>query len=55
MNPNLSLDRVFVGGTIGGWIPTIFGADWLSMWSIFGNMLGGLAGIWVGYKVGQMI
>jgi len=44
---------VLIGSTIGGWVPTIFGADWLSLWSIVGNGIGGILGIWVGYKFGQ--
>ena len=44
---------ILIGSTIGGWVPTIFGADWLSLWSIVGNGIGGLFGIWVGFKLGQ--
>ena len=45
---------VFVGGTVGGAIPMLWGSDMLSMSSIFLSMVGGLAGIWAGFKLGQM-
>lgn len=45
---------MFVGGAIGGYVPVLFGADAFSFSSIIGNMLGGLAGIWAGFKLGQM-
>ena len=45
---------VFVGGTVGGYIPTLFGAEFFSFSSIIGNTIGGLVGIWTGYKLGQM-
>jgi len=43
---------VFVGGTVGGAIPMLWGADLTSISSIFFSMLGGLAGIWLGWKLG---
>ena len=45
---------VFVGGSVGGAIPLLWGADMLSLSSIFLSMVGGLAGIWAGFKLGQM-
>lgn len=55
MNPKtLIWIGVFVGGTIGGLIPTLWGASALSFSAIIGNAIGGLAGIWAGWKVGQM-
>lgn len=45
---------VFVGGTIGGAIPTLWGASFFGISSVIGNMFGGLAGIWAGYRLGQM-
>jgi hypothetical protein len=46
---------ILIGSTIGGWVPTIFGASWLSLWSVVGNGVGGLLGIWAGYKIGQAL
>lgn len=40
-----------VGGTIGGLIPMIWGADMLSFSSIFLSTIGGLAGIWLASKI----
>lgn len=42
---------VLLGSTIGGYIPVMFGADLFSMYSIFGNLIGGFAGIWAGYNI----
>jgi hypothetical protein len=45
----------FVGGSVGGYIPMLFGADALSFSSIILGMVGGLLGIWGGFKLSQMI
>lgn len=42
-----------IGSLVGGYAPTILGAGLLSFWSIIGSMLGGLLGIWVGYRLGN--
>lgn len=36
-----------VGMLLGGWVPTLFGADPFGGWSILGGMVGGFAGIWM--------
>lgn len=36
-----------VGILVGGWVPTLFGADPFGGWSILGGMIGGFAGIWM--------
>lgn len=41
-----------VGSSIGGYIPVLFGADLLSFSSLFFSLIGGLVGIWIGYKAG---
>lgn len=41
---------ITVGGAIGGYIPTLFGADALSGWSIFWSTVGGIVGIWLWFK-----
>jgi hypothetical protein len=46
---------IFVGGAIGGWIPTFFGADAFSMSALIGNTIGGLVGIWGGFKLSKMM
>jgi hypothetical protein len=40
-----------VGSTLGAYLPTIFGVSMFSYSSIFFSMVGGLAGIWVIYKI----
>lgn len=56
MNPKtLVWLGVFVGGAIGGYIPTIFGASMFSITSILGSTIGGILGIWAGFKLSQMI
>ncbi len=42
-----------VGSVIGGYIPVLFGASFLSFSSIIGNGIGGLAGIWLTLKLTQ--
>jgi len=42
---------VLVGSTIGGCIPSLWHASAFSMWSITLGTVGGLAGIWVAYRL----
>lgn len=42
-----------LGGTIGGYLPVLFGASGFSGWSILGALIGGIAGIYIGYKISQ--
>ncbi len=44
---------MLVGSTIGGFIPALWGANFLSISSVFCSALGGLAGIWIGFKIMQ--
>lgn len=39
-----------VGSTIGGYVPSLFGAGFLSLWGIVGSAIGGILGIWIAYK-----
>jgi hypothetical protein len=41
---------MFIGTTIGGYIPSFFGADIFSIYSIIGTVLGGFLGIWIGNR-----
>lgn len=45
---------LFVGSTIGGYLPVLWGDSVFSYSSIFFSAVGGIAGIWAGYKLGQM-
>ena len=40
-----------IGSTVGGAVPTLWGDSFLSMWSIFFTAVGGIIGIWVGFKL----
>jgi hypothetical protein len=40
-----------IGSTLGGFIPTLLGASFISYWGIVGSAIGGIAGIYIGYKI----
>ncbi len=40
----------FVGGYLGGWVPTLWGASWLSYASVTGNAVGGIISIVIVWK-----
>ncbi|MGB4965912.1 MAG: hypothetical protein WBO77_02275 [Microgenomates group bacterium] len=40
-----------VGSLIGGYIPTFFGASFLSLRPLVGNTVGGIVGIYVSYQM----
>ena len=42
---------MIVGSTIGGFVPTFFGVDIFSFWSILGNIVGGLIGIYFAFQI----
>lgn len=44
---------VFVGSTVGSYIPSLWGAGLLSFSSIILGTVGALAGLWIGFKLGQ--
>jgi hypothetical protein len=44
---------MFVGSTIGGFIPELWGAGLISVSSIFFSGVGAVAGIWIGFKLSQ--
>jgi hypothetical protein len=41
-----------IGSAVGGFIPTLWGADFVSYTSVLLSGIGGFAGIWVGYMLG---
>lgn len=52
MSPKFLVMAAFtIGSFIGGWIPTFFGADMLSLWSVIGSFIGGVIGIYLSYKM----
>jgi len=44
---------LFVGSTIGNMTPLLWGGDVISISGILFSLIGGIIGIWVGYRVGQ--
>ena len=42
---------VIVGSLIGGYIPSLFGASFLSIWGIVGSTVGAIGGLWIAYRV----
>jgi hypothetical protein len=44
---------MFVGSTIGNMVPMLWGGDALSLTGLFFSLVGGIAGIWLGYRWGQ--
>ncbi len=40
-----------IGSCVGGYVPTLFGAHGFSMASLFGSTVGGLAGIYLAFKL----
>jgi uncharacterized membrane protein YeaQ/YmgE (transglycosylase-associated protein family) len=44
---------MFVGSSLGGYIPTLWGANMFSLSAIFLSAIGGFLGIWIGYRLGN--
>jgi len=44
---------VIVGSTLGSYIPLLWGAGFFSFSSITFGALGGMLGIWLGFKISQ--
>jgi hypothetical protein len=47
---SLFMLAMVLGSTIGGYVPSLLGADSLSMTSLFGSVTGGVLGIWLVYR-----
>lgn len=45
---------MFIGSSLGSYLPALWGAGLFSLSSIIFGALGGIAGIWAGFKLGQM-
>lgn len=43
-----------VGSTLGGYVPSLWGAGGLSLASVVFGAIGGLLGIWGGFKLSRM-
>ncbi len=42
-----------VGSTLGSFVPELWGSSFLSFSSVIFTAIGGIAGIWVGFKITQ--
>lgn len=45
---------MIVGSTIGSFLPTLWGDSFFSLTSVFLTAVGGILGIWLGYKISRM-
>ncbi|MFA5030231.1 MAG: hypothetical protein WC495_01405 [Patescibacteria group bacterium] len=46
---------MFIGSFVGGWVPTLWGANPLGLESVLGGLIGGFLGIWGGFKLSKAI
>ena len=51
MNKKIVFLAMIVGSTIGGYIPTFFGAGLFSMSSVICGGIGGIFAIWLSFKL----
>lgn len=51
MDKKVVMIGILIGSTLGGYIPTFFGVGAFSMISLLGGFVGGVAGIWISYKL----
>ena len=41
----------FVGSFVGSFIPSLWGAGQMSIWSLVFFVIGGVVGVWLGYRL----
>jgi len=44
---------LFFGSGIGGFVPLMWGGEMLSLWGVATTAAGGIAGMWLGYRISQ--
>lgn len=44
---------LFIGSSLGQYLASLFNFDFFSGWAFLISAVGGLLGVWVGYRVGQ--
>jgi hypothetical protein len=44
---------MFIGSSIGGWVPSLWGAGFFSFSGLFLSAIGAIAGIYIGFKMSQ--
>jgi hypothetical protein len=42
-----------VGSAVGGYLPALWGGDFISFSSVILSAAGGIVGIWLGYRFGE--
>ena len=42
-----------IGSAVGGYLPTVWGGDLISFSSVILSAIGGIVGIWLGYRFGE--
>jgi hypothetical protein len=45
----------FLGSTLGNMLPLLWGGDAISLSGFLFAIFGGIAGIWIGYRLGQSL
>ena len=45
----------FVGSTIGNMLPLLWGGDAISIAVVLFSLIGGIIGIWLGYRFGESL
>lgn len=51
MSKSIVMLGMVLGGALGGWIPTLFGAGAFSMASVLASFVGGVLGIYLSFKL----
>jgi len=49
VDKKVALLAVTIGGTVGGFIPELWHANWLSAWGIITSGVGALVGLWLAW------
>ena len=44
---------LFIGSTVGGYVPALWGADFFSISGIVASTVGGIIGVWLGFRVSE--
>jgi uncharacterized membrane protein YeaQ/YmgE (transglycosylase-associated protein family) len=44
---------MIIGSIIGGYLPSLWGENFLSYWGIITSALGGIVGIYIGFKLAE--
>ncbi len=55
MNKLLIGIGMFLGSTIGSYMPILWGGSLFSITSILWSVIGGLVGIWLGYRISKYL